>query len=170
MPLCGEVVLGFNRPPATPADAMKQDYTAAAAITVSWETLQRDTHALARRLTPLGPFRGIVAVARGGLVPAALIARHLDVRIVDTVCIASYDERVQGRPRVLKGIAGDGEGWLAVDDLTDSGGTAHAVRAMLPKVHFTTVYAKPLGRAAADSYEVEVEQDVWLVFPWDAEV
>src|SRR3546814_14855344 len=57
---------------------------------VSWDQLHRDSRALAWRLVALGPFQGIVAITRGGLVPAAVIARDLDVRLIDTVCIASH--------------------------------------------------------------------------------
>ena len=91
---------------------------------VSWTALHRDARALAWRLRALGPFRGIVAIARGGLVPAAVVARELDIRLVDTIAIASYDDRVQRDASVLKGATGSGEGWLIIDDLVDTGRTA----------------------------------------------
>ena len=68
---------------------------------VSWEELHRTARALAWRLIDLGPWRGIVAISRGGLVPAAIIARELDIRLVDTVCLASYDHQTQGDVAVL---------------------------------------------------------------------
>ncbi len=134
---------------------------------VSWAELHRDTKALAWRLAELPPFRGIVAITRGGMVPAAIVARELDVRLVDTICVASYEDKSQGEPRILKPIAGDGEGWLIIDDLVDTGVTARVVRAMLPKAHFATVYAKPAGQALVDTYITQVSQDTWIVFPWD---
>lgn len=138
-----------------------------ATLPLDWADIHRDTLALAGRLGGAGPFRGIVAVARGGLVPAAIIARHLDLRLVETVCVASYDDRRQRPAEVLKRLDGDGRGWLVLDDLVDSGRTARLVRAMLPLAHYAAVYAKPLGRADADTWQVAVDQDVWLVFPWD---
>lgn len=146
---------------------MSRDYRLAATIAVSWDDLHRDTWALAGRLRARGPFRGIVAVARGGLVPAAILARALDLPLVETVCIASYDHRVQGEPRVLKSLSGDGQGWLVVDDLVDSGATARAVRAMLPGAHYATLFAKPAGRPFVDTFVAEVDQAVWIVFPWE---
>jgi len=136
---------------------------------VSWDELHRHARALAWRLLELGPWQGIVAVTRGGLVPAAIVARELDIRLVDTVCIASYDDRTQGNVTILKKIAGDGAGWLIIDDLVDTGETARAVRDMLPKAHFATVYAKPAGRPTVDTYVTEVSQDTWILFPWDIE-
>jgi xanthine phosphoribosyltransferase len=115
----------------------------------------------------LAPWSGIVAIARGGLVPAQIVARELEVRLIDTICISSYDHETQRRPQVLKGMSGDGEGWLIVDDLVDTGQTGRIVREMLPKAHFATVYAKPAGRSVVDTYITEVSQDTWILFPWD---
>ena len=136
---------------------------------VSWDELHRDSRALAWRLLEKGPWTGIVAITRGGLVPATIVARELEIRLIDTVCIASYDDRAQGELMVLKRADGDGEGWLIVDDLVDTGVTAKAVRAMLPKAHFASVYAKPAGRPLVDTFVTEVSQDTWILFPWDME-
>src|SRR5271156_4245011 len=136
---------------------------------VTWDELHRHARALAWRLLELGPWTAIIAGTRGGLVPAAIVARELDVRLVDTVCIASYDDRSQGGLTVLKAVAGDGTGMLIIDDLVDTGHTARAVREMLPKAHFATVYAKPAGRSLVDTFVTEVSQDTWILFPWDIE-
>jgi xanthine phosphoribosyltransferase len=136
---------------------------------VTWEELHRNAKALAWRLLESGPFKGIIAVTRGGLVPAAIVARELDIRLIDTVCITSYAEFDQGKLTVLKTVPGDGTGWLIVDDLVDTGSTARKVRELLPKAHFATIYAKPLGRPLVDSFITEVSQDTWILFPWDIE-
>jgi xanthine phosphoribosyltransferase len=145
------------------------------AFPVSWDQFHRDARALAWRLTGLGPFEAIVAITRGGMVAAAIVARELDVRVIETVCVASYDHQTQGALTVLKGIAesvaaigrGEGDRVLIVDDLVDTGKTAQIVRALLPKAHFATVYAKPLGRPLVDTFITEVSQDTWIHFPWD---
>jgi len=143
---------------------------------VSWDQFHRDARALAWRLNGSGPFRAIVCVTRGGLVPAAIVARELNVRLIETVCVASYhDYQNQGSLQVLKGVAdnvanvggGAGQGVLIVDDLVDTGSTAKVVRELLPKSHFATVYAKPQGRPLVDTFVTEVSQDTWIYFPWD---
>jgi xanthine phosphoribosyltransferase len=141
-------------------------------FTVGWEQLQRDARALAWRLSAHAPFKGIVAITKGGLIPAAIVARELDCRLIESVCIATYDEFTIGEPRVLKppAAAGDGEGWLIIDDLVDTGTTGTGVRALLPKAHFACVYAKPAGRDVVDSFITEVSQDTWILFPWDTEL
>ncbi len=137
--------------------------------TVTWDQLHRDARSLAAMLVPLTPFRGIVAVTRGGLIPAAIVARELECRVVESVSVVAYEDEEQTEPRVVKrpDAAGDGEGFLIVDDLVDSGITARVVRAILPRAHFACLYAKPAGRGMAQSFVVEVPQDTWILFPWD---
>ena len=139
--------------------------------TVTWDQLHRDARALAWRLMNLGTFQGIVAVTRGGLIPAAIIARELDLRLVESVSIVTYEDEERGEPQVSKHptAAGDGTGFLIVDDLVDSGTTARVVRGLLPKAHFACIYAKPAGRDLIDSFVTEVSQDTWILFPWDTE-
>ena len=136
---------------------------------ISWEQLHRDSKALAWRLVNQVKWEGIVAITRGGLVPAAIIARELEIHLVDTVCISSYNWKNQGKIQILKSVEGDGEGWLLVDDLVDTGKTATVAREMLPRAHFATVYAKPAGRPVVDTFITEVSQDTWILFPWDSE-
>jgi xanthine phosphoribosyltransferase len=137
---------------------------------ISWEQLHRDSKALAWRLLGLDYFKGIIAIARGGLVPAAIVARELDIHLVDTICISSYDWKdKKGDAEILKRVDGDGSGWLLIDDLVDTGRTAKIVKEMVPKAHFATVYAKPAGRNEVDTFITEVSQDTWILFPWDAE-
>jgi xanthine phosphoribosyltransferase len=139
--------------------------------TVTWDQLHRDARALAWRLMGLRPLRGIVAVTRGGLIPAAIIARELEVRLVESVSVVTYDEENMGQPTVTKppSAAGDGEGFLIIDDLVDTGTTARVVRGLLPRAHFACVYAKPAGKVMVDSFVTEVSQDTWILFPWDTE-
>ena len=128
---------------------------------VTWDQLHRDARALAWRLLDLDYFKGIIAITRGGLVPAAIIARELDIRLVETVCVSSYNWKDQrGEVEILKSVDGDGAGWLLIDDLVDTGATAKTVRELLPKAHFATVYAKPQGRPLVDTYVTEVSQDI----------
>lgn len=141
------------------------------AYPISWDQLHRDSKALAWRLLDMDFYKGIIAVTRGGLVPAAIIARELDIRLVDTVCVSGYEwQERQGEVEILKSLDIDGTGWLIIDDLVDTGRTAKSVREMLPKAHFATVYAKPAGRPLVDTFITEVSQDTWILFPWDSEV
>ncbi len=147
---------------------------------ISWDQIHRDSRALAWRLDGKGPddgaWRAIVAITRGGMAPAMIIARELDVRTVDTISVVSYhsgggkaDDRREAR--VLKSpdqeMMGDGTGILIIDDLVDSGKTLELVRTLYPKAHFATVYAKPEGEPMVDTFITGVSQDTWIFFPWD---
>lgn len=143
---------------------------------VSWDQIHRDSRALAWRLDKQGPLEGgawraVVAITRGGMAPAMIVARELDIRTVDTISVKSYDHQDQSEASVLKapdaGLMGDGEGILVVDDLVDSGKTLELVRQLYPNAHFATVYAKAKGRPMVDTFVTEVSQDTWIFFPWD---
>lgn len=142
---------------------------------VSWDQIHRDSRALAWRLDGRGPddgaWKAVVAITRGGMAPAMIVARELDIRTVDTISVKSYDHQAQSQAVVLKSpdkdMMGDGEGILVVDDLVDSGKTLELVRQLYPKAHFATVYAKPKGEPMVDTFITGVSQDTWIFFPWD---
>ncbi|PLX37140.1 MAG: xanthine phosphoribosyltransferase [Hyphomicrobiales bacterium] len=146
------------------------------AFPVSWDQFHRDARALAWRLSGQGDWQAIVCITRGGLVPAAIVTRELGIRLIETICVASYhDYQEQGELKVIKEIADHvteiggegGKGVLVIDDLVDTGKTAKIVRERLPNAHFATVYAKPMGRPMVDTFVTEVSQDTWIYFPWD---
>ncbi len=146
---------------------------------VSWDQMHRDARALAWRLGEMKNWKAVVCITRGGLVPAAIIARELDIRLIDTICIASYrGKRAQsvGTMHTLKGVAAEilakvaEEDILMIDDLVDTGGTARVIRKMLPNAHLATIYAKPAGRPLVDTFVTEVSQDTWIYLPWDLEL
>ncbi|MFL2781677.1 MAG: xanthine phosphoribosyltransferase [Rhodospirillales bacterium] len=141
---------------------------------VTWAEVHRDTKLLARKLIEIGSWNGIIAITRGGLIPAAIIAREMDIRNIDTICIATYDEKNIGDVNLIKipekACEEEGRGWLMIDDLVDTGTTIKAARELLPKCHIATVYAKEMGRPSVDTFVHEVPQNYWVFFPWDTDV
>ncbi len=142
---------------------------------VSWDQFHRDCKALAWRLVDKHEnWKGIIAITRGGLIPAGIVARELEIKLVETIGVSSYDDKTRGEVKTIKDIntdlVGDGEGWLVIDDLVDSGSTAKLLREMLPKSHIATVYAKPTGEPLADTYVTWVSQDTWIYFPCDIDI
>lgn len=142
---------------------------------ISWDQIHRDSRALAWRLDGKGPengeWRAILAVTRGGMAPAMIIARELNIRTVDCVSVKSYDYQNQSEAVLLKApdkeLIGDGSGILVIDDLVDSGKTIEFLRKSYPHAHYATVYGKPKGIAQVDTFITEVSQDTWIFFPWD---
>src|ERR1700683_495413 len=142
---------------------------------VSWDQFHRDSRALAWRLTGAGPFEAIVCITRGGLVPAAIVARELGIKLIETVCVSSYSGTNHGELTVLQSVAQariarggrEGAALLLVADLVETGKTAKVMREIVPRAHLATVYAKPMGRPLVDTFITEVSQDTWIYFPWD---
>jgi hypothetical protein len=74
---------------------LSEQERAGKAFPVSWDQFHRDCRALTWRLNEVGPFHAVIAITRGGLVPAAIVARELGVRVIDTVYA-----KPMGRPLV----------------------------------------------------------------------
>ncbi|MCK9039449.1 xanthine phosphoribosyltransferase [Haemophilus influenzae] len=137
---------------------------------VTWDMFQMHARKLSERLLPASQWKGIIAVSRGGLFPAAVLARELGLRHIETVCIASYhDHNNQGELQVLHAaqVPNGGEGFIVVDDLVDTGNTARTIRQMYPNAKFVTVFAKPAGAELVDDYVIDIPQNTWIEQPWD---
>ena len=136
---------------------------------LTWDEISLHAQSLALKLADKGPWKGVVAITTGGMVPACIIARHLKIKNIETLCISSYEDKSQRKATVIKGVesAGDGAGWLVVDDLSDTGNTFRTARELMPKAHYAAIYAKPAGESAVDTYIMSVSTDTWIHFPWE---
>ena len=108
--------------------------------------------------------------------PAAIIARELGIRLIETVCVASYhDYKEQGGLEVLKPVGqdivdlaeGKGAAVLVIDDLVDTGKTARARARDGAEVPLRDDVRQAAGRPLVDTFITEVSQDTWIYFPWD---
>lgn len=132
-----------------------------------WQEIHQAARDLAQAIRGDGPWHTIVAITRGGMVPAAILASELAIRRIETIAIASYDGQHPGTPRLLKTYEGSGDGCLVVDDIVDTGKTAEIVRGLLPEACFVTLYAKPDGMVFIDHCAAKLPQNVWVAFPWE---
>lgn len=143
---------------------------------ITWDEMHRTARALAWRLIDKGPdggkWRGVVAVTRGGLIPSYIVARELDIQLIETLCISNYNHKETLETKIIRKpeIADGGRGWLVIDDLVDTGKTFKIAREFLPNAHYACLYAKPQGAKTADTYIGEVSQDTWIFFPWYMEI
>ncbi|MBN8929896.1 MAG: hypothetical protein BGO51_07025 [Rhodospirillales bacterium 69-11] len=138
-------------------------------LDLGWDEVHRDAETLARLPALQRPWTGILAAARGGLIPAALLGHALGVRRIEVVSVSTYADRTAQEPRILgrPNLELDGDGWLLVDDLVDSGVTVRTIRALFPAVTVAVLYAKPAGEDLAHAFVRRVKQDTWIVFPWE---
>ncbi len=140
-------------------------------IFIKWDEFHQDVKDLCVKIKASGEYNKVVAVARGGLVTAGIIAYELGIRNCSVVNIATYvgSEHLKldeiDHPELVGKVD---EHTLVIDDLSDSGQTIKVMRRAFPKGKFVTVYAKPVGKSEVDIYARDLD-DKWVVFPWDAD-
>ncbi len=140
--------------------------------TILWDDFRTDALALADKLKGMPDIKGLIAIARGGLCATAVVAQALNIRNVKSVAVSSYNGHVHtGTTEMLGSVDNimDGEGWVFIDDLVETGETAKLIKRRYPKATLAVVYAKPNGLSFTDAYVKDIEQDVWVVFPWESE-
>ena len=136
-------------------------------IYLSWEEFERDIKLLADKIDA-GKISKIVAVTKGGLIPAYYLAKYLNVKYLETLCISSYDAKDNPQEPVVIPFSKEidtRKGWLIVDDLADRGKTMELARAYFPNASFACLYKKPHTLKDPDFFVSE--KDSWVVFPWE---
>jgi len=144
-------------------------------VKLTWEVVELLCTQIAHDIEDSGiVYDGILGIARGGLIPAVLIAGVLGVRDVKTIQLSRYHEGVPGE---VKGIASNDPlllcgKWLAVDDIIGTGETLEAVKTMYPTVDTCAVLARPGWNHDPTSMRTFVgkvlpEGQGWIEFPWE---
>ena len=59
-------------------------------IYISWDEFHRDVRALCNKIREDGRYDKIIAISRGGMLPAGIIAYELNIRQTAVVNIATY--------------------------------------------------------------------------------
>lgn len=139
---------------------------------INWSEFHQHTKELCKKIKASGEYNKIVAISRGGLIPAGIIAYELNIRNNEAINFSSYDDHYERRSDEEIEISGHvgnvDEKTLIVDDLSDSGRTFQILREVYPSARFVTVYAKEKGAPMVDIHAVDLPDD-WIVFPWDVE-
>lgn len=136
---------------------------------LSWDEFQAQAVKLAALINATGrKYDVLVAITRGGMFPAGIIARELDIRLIDTFCMYRYKGQSTTQETILKQASDyPGKSVLVVDDLADKGKTIETVRQHLPGATVATLFVKPLGKPMVDLFAEEVPESTWVRFPWD---
>lgn len=119
----------------------------------------------------------IIAVARGGMIPAGALTYALGTKLTDAINVEFYTGVAQTLPDpvllapMLDTESISGKRLLVVDDVVDSGRTMQLVIKLLrgfgADVRSAVLYAKPTTVISPDY--VWHHTDKWIVFPWSAE-
>ena len=138
-------------------------------IYISWDEFHQDVKTLCAKIKASGNYDKIVAVSRGGLIPAGIAAYELGIRQTAVVNAATY---IDGEHKQIESIDGSEQAGatndktLIIDGLADSGQTLRLLRQCFPQAKSAVVYVKPKGSSTADFF-ARALQDKWGVFPWD---
>lgn len=149
-------------------------------MTIDWFNVHRSCYELSRKIKKDIDVDSIVAIAKGGLVPASILCHYLKPKTFHTIGVSTYDDRdrkddytiYQSLPPSFP--TKEEENILIVDDLSDSGRTFGIVEKEICKnnyfncsIYTATPYIKDHLEVKPDYYMTEFSSDVWLVFPWE---
>ena len=145
---------------------------------LTWEAFGTFSRQMAQTIADSGFVPDIIiAVARGGLLPAGALSYSLGVKLSDAINVEFYTDVAETLPDPVllapmldtESIAG--KKLLVVDDVADSGRTLALVVQLLQRydaeVRSAVIYAKPRSVVSPDY--VWKRTDEWIVFPWSAE-
>ncbi|MBI1327691.1 MAG: hypothetical protein GC136_08630 [Alphaproteobacteria bacterium] len=141
---------------------------------LSWDEIHEKCVALAEQVqSGSDKFKGLVAVATGGLTPTHIIAKILGIKEIHAACISTYEDenpfqRAKAVIHSLPLLEDEGAGYLFIDDMIDSGRTFDILRLQYPKAKFACLYAKERSLQLADFMVEKMRENGWLVFPWEA--
>ena len=146
---------------------------------LTWDEIER---LVKDRLIPqlTGHYDAVLGITRGGMIPACIVSEEMGIRNVLTAAVMFYTdvERTLPEPIFLQFPADVllvGKRILIVDDVWDSGKTAHTVRERVRRAGaqptVAVIHYKPAhSRFPGDGPDVVAQElDGWIVYPWDPE-
>ena len=143
-------------------------------LIIEYKTIDLVTKALSAQLSSDGAnFDYVIGLSKGGLIPAVISAKILNAKVL-AVGINSYNGRERGDLEIyqdidLENINTDSK-ILVIDDICDSGSTMLYMRDKLsayPNTVYISLYAKNASKNVVDEYGLLLDDDIWLVFPWE---
>jgi hypothetical protein len=146
-------------------------------VVVGWDDLDHLVSDLAERLAPQR-FDVMLAITRGGLVPAGMLAYRLRIRNILVAAVEFYDDHGKPgpRPTFLQFPADPllrGQQVLIVDEVWDSGTTIHAVTERIRQAGgiptTAVIHWKPERSVVPGAPDVHaVTTAAWVVYPFKA--
>ena len=122
-------------------------------------------------------FDSVVGVSRGGLIPATIIAEHMNVRELRTIGVRSYQLNglskrkdsilYQSCSPYLVGKV------LLIDDISDTGETFKFLinhfgrNRNIDSLTTCSVFVRRSSSYVPDYYHTDIIGNHWIVFPWE---
>ncbi len=151
----------------------------------SWEELQAlsekvadDLKAQDRRIDT------IIGIARGGLLPALVVAFALNIRDVHSISIVTTTDDAPGAPKTEPRLRSslrrediEGRRCLLIDDVVDTGATMRTARRALEALGaqeivtaamiWSRLVANEIGESHCEAEFIGTELDIWASVPWE---
>lgn len=146
-----------------------------AKVFIDWNTIRLLSYDLAEKVRHLEP-KTIVAIARGGLIPATLIARQLDIRRMFVLNLTHYEEENQREQLLEIESLLPHFNWndrvLLIDDINDTGltlskATEKVKTAGSQRISAVVLFEKPHTIYTPTYFGRQVRDTDWVVFPWE---
>lgn len=145
---------------------------------ISWNQVYKDIDNLSMLIALKKKPDAIVAIGRGGLIPATILSYNLNVKVLQNFQIESYEGQTKTETHKLWQNPGEhfltvfkNKNVLVVDDLADSGNTLRLVKRFFEhkdiNLMFATLYTKKGTAFAPDVSLREYSTEEWIVFPWE---
>ncbi len=141
---------------------------------VSWNRTEKYCIMLYDKINKNFKFDCIVAISRGGLIPARIISDLSYIRDIGNLRIESYDVYNKKEAKITQDISIDikNKNVLLVDDIADSGDSLILAKNYLlknsPKNLMTaTLHYKVTSKIRPDFFAEEIDADTWLIYPWE---
>jgi len=141
---------------------------------INWEEIENDCVILYEKINKNFKFNCIVAICRGGWVPARIISDLSNVNLIGSLRIESYDVYNKKEARITQDVSIDvkDKNVLLVDDIADTGDTLMLAKEYLIKkfpknLMIATLHYKQKSKIKPDFFVKEVENDVWIIYPWE---
>ena len=137
--------------------------------TLVWSNMHSDIRKLGVRLADKH-YTGIIAVSRGGLIPATILSHQWGVPIVGVIDVKSYnDENMtpsEARVEFSSHIENSKDNnWVIVDDLYDTGQTSRFLERIFH--HYEQVFICSKNINCPHQYQRLLPPFEWLIFPWE---
>ena len=141
-------------------------------LKLSWTDIESLSAAIAgdlvRQHGPIDPDTVLVGVARGGLIPATLVAHKLGLRRIVSLGLMSYEDGAEAHQGAMKAYGPTlDDAAIVIDDIIDSGRTLEAVRQRYPKAVVAALVDKTEGASGVISGR-QTPMGEWVEFPWEA--
>ena len=146
-------------------------------VYLSWQDVHTYCDRLAVKIAAeTKRINNVIGIAKGGLIPATILAKKLGINKVYSIGASSYtgQQKDEEGVNVYQDIPEELHSQinLYVDDISDTGGTFNYLlkergHGLDRGIYTATIHVKPHTKFVPTFTHKEIDNDVWVVYPWE---